>query len=129
MDEYASSVTNSRVVKTEALAIAGCVRMLRVLSASLVSQAREQAPRLWGAGGKLSHRTRTATAGGGVFGEMDEAGRIGVQRVAQPKAQQPGLFDTVEPQWVETDLKRVRVEWARQFGEYGRAMNYCNHWN
>ena len=127
MDEYASSVTNSRVVKTEALAIAGCVRVLRVLSASLVSQAREQAARLWGASGKLSHRTWTA--GGGVFGEMDEAGRIGVQRVAQPKAQQPDLFDTSEPEWVETDLKRVRVEWASQFGEYGRAMNYCNHWN
>ncbi|MGA8618933.1 MAG: hypothetical protein WB660_10515, partial [Candidatus Sulfotelmatobacter sp.] len=50
------------------------------------------------------------------LGEMDEAGRIGVQQAAQPKLEQPNLFDQVEPQWVEVDLKRVRVECARQFG-------------
>lgn len=27
------------------------------------------------------------------------------------------------------DLKRVRVECARQFGECGWVMNYCNAWN
>ena len=50
------------------------------------------------------------------LGEMDEGGRIGVQQAAQPKLEQPNLFDQVEPQWVEVDLKRVRVECARQFG-------------
>jgi DDE family transposase len=50
------------------------------------------------------------------LGEMDEAGRIGVQQAAQPKLEQPNLFNQVEPQWVEVDLKRVRVECARQFG-------------
>jgi transposase len=50
------------------------------------------------------------------LGEMDEAGRIGVQQAAQPTVQQPGLFETVEAEWVEVDLKRVRVECARQFG-------------
>jgi transposase len=50
------------------------------------------------------------------LGEMDEAGRIGVQQAVQPTVQQPGLFETVEPEWVEVDLKRVRVECARQFG-------------
>jgi hypothetical protein len=50
------------------------------------------------------------------LGEMDEAGHIGVQQAAQPTEQQAGLFETVEPQWVEVDLKRVRVECARQFG-------------
>jgi transposase len=50
------------------------------------------------------------------LGEMDEAGRIGIQQAAQPKAEQPNLFEQVEPQWVEVDLKRVRVECARQFG-------------
>jgi hypothetical protein len=34
------------------------------------------------------------------LGEMDEAGRIGVQQAAQPKAEQPNLFEQVEPQWV-----------------------------
>jgi hypothetical protein len=50
------------------------------------------------------------------LGEMDEAGRIGVQHAAQPKIEQANLFEKVEPQWVEVDLKRVRVECARQFG-------------
>lgn len=50
------------------------------------------------------------------LGEMDEAGRIGVQQAAQAGPQQSGLFATAEAQWVEVDLKRVRVESARQFG-------------
>ena len=51
------------------------------------------------------------------LGEMDQAGRIGVQQAAQPGAiEQRGLFETVEPEWVEVDLKRVRVECGRQFG-------------
>jgi hypothetical protein len=50
------------------------------------------------------------------LGEMDEAGRIGVQQAAQPKLEQASLFEQVEPQWVEVDLKRVRVECARQLG-------------
>jgi len=47
---------------------------------------------------------------------MDEGGRIGVQEAAQAAIQQSGLFETVEPQWVEVDLKRVHVDCARQFG-------------
>jgi hypothetical protein len=50
------------------------------------------------------------------LGEMDEAGRIGVQHAAQPKIEQTNLFEKVEAEWVEVDLKRVRVECARQFG-------------
>jgi hypothetical protein len=41
--------------------------------------------------------------------------RDGVQQAAQPKLEQTSLFEQVEPQWVEVDLKRVRVECARQF--------------
>ena len=50
------------------------------------------------------------------LGEMDEAGRIGVKQAAQPRVEQSGLFEAVNPEWVEVDLKRVRVECARQFG-------------
>jgi hypothetical protein len=35
------------------------------------------------------------------LGEMDEAGRIAVQQAAQPRALQPGLFETVAPEWAE----------------------------
>ena len=51
------------------------------------------------------------------LGEMDERGRLGVRRCAQQRSQQQtSLFPSPEPEWVEVDLKRVRVERSRQFG-------------
>lgn len=51
------------------------------------------------------------------LGEMDERGRLGVRRCAQQRReQQASLFSSPEPEWVEVDLKRVRVERSRQFG-------------
>jgi transposase len=50
------------------------------------------------------------------LGEMDEAGRIGVQQAAQAQIEQTHLFEKVQAAWVEVELKRVRVECARQFG-------------
>jgi hypothetical protein len=50
------------------------------------------------------------------LGEMDEAGRIGVRQAAQAQIEQTNLFEKVQADWVEVDLKRVRVECARQFG-------------
>jgi transposase len=52
------------------------------------------------------------------LGELDEQGRLGVQRVAQPdSAPQAGLFDPqASPEWVEVDLGGVRVERSRPFG-------------
>ncbi|MBI3683027.1 MAG: IS1634 family transposase [Acidobacteria bacterium] len=51
------------------------------------------------------------------LGELDERGRVGVQRCAEGNlTPQSGLFDAVEPDWVEVDVKRVRVECSRQFG-------------
>jgi len=48
---------------------------------------------------------------------MDERGRLGVKRCAE---KQPGyqtdLFTRTEPEWVEVDVKRVRVERSRKFG-------------
>ncbi len=52
------------------------------------------------------------------LGELDEQGRLGVQRAAQPEfAPQAGLFDRqASPDWVEVDLRGVRVEHSRPFG-------------
>src|SRR5512139_2116452 len=51
------------------------------------------------------------------LGEMDEDGRIGVKRCAENRREvQPGLFGKSDPEWVEVDLKRVRVERSRKFG-------------
>lgn len=52
------------------------------------------------------------------LGELDERGRLGVQRAAEGngEAWQPKLFDDVEPRWVEVDVCRVRVERPQGFG-------------
>lgn len=51
------------------------------------------------------------------LGTMDEGGRVGVRQCVQPRSgQQNGLFEDNEPEWVEVDLKRVRVERSRKFG-------------
>ena len=52
------------------------------------------------------------------LGELDERGRLGVQRAAQPAASlQSELFDQAPgAEWVEVDLRGVRVEHSRPFG-------------
>src|ERR1700741_4741935 len=51
------------------------------------------------------------------LGVMDERGRLGVKRCAEKRTgYQTGLFSTTEPEWVEVDVKRVRVERSRKFG-------------
>lgn len=52
------------------------------------------------------------------LGQLDEAGRLGVQKAAkeQPPSQQKSLFPEPEPEWIEVDASAVRVENCRQFG-------------
>jgi transposase len=52
------------------------------------------------------------------LGQLDEPQRLGVKLAAEGKqgSQQKRLFDDVRPQWVEVDVKRVRVENRRDFG-------------
>jgi len=51
------------------------------------------------------------------LGVMDERGRLGVKRCAEKQpSYQTGLFTRTEPEWVEVDVKRVRVERSRKFG-------------
>lgn len=52
------------------------------------------------------------------LGELDEQGRLGIQQRAEGNGawHQPGLFERQTPEWVEVDLKRVRVERSREFG-------------
>lgn len=52
------------------------------------------------------------------LGEMDAAGRVGVERAAekQPPVQGQLLEEEVEPAWVEVDIGRVRVEKGVDFG-------------
>jgi transposase len=51
------------------------------------------------------------------LGGMDERGRLAVRRCAQREVVvQSELFTENAPEWVEVDLKRVRVERSRHFG-------------
>jgi hypothetical protein len=52
------------------------------------------------------------------LGQLDAAGRLGVRAAAEgtPASRQRTLFEEPQPQWVEVDARRVRVENCRQFG-------------
>jgi transposase len=52
------------------------------------------------------------------LGQLDEPQRLGVKQAAEGKTgpRQKQLFGDVRPQWVEVDVKRVRVENRRDFG-------------
>lgn len=52
------------------------------------------------------------------LGDLDEAGRLGVQQAADGKAHSahPSLFESSSPRWVEVDASAVRVEGIRSFG-------------
>ncbi|MFH1730317.1 MAG: IS1634 family transposase [Planctomycetota bacterium] len=52
------------------------------------------------------------------LGELDEAGRLGVRQAVEEDAdgRQCRLFDDVQPEWIEVDASRVRVEKCRAFG-------------
>jgi transposase len=52
------------------------------------------------------------------LGQLDEPRRLGVKGAAEGKTgpRQKKFFDDVRPQWVEVDVKRVRVENRRDFG-------------
>ena len=53
------------------------------------------------------------------LGDLDETGRLGVQRAADtddPSTQQRAMFDPPQPRYVEVDLSAVVVERVRKFG-------------
>lgn len=54
------------------------------------------------------------------LGKLDEAGRLGIKQAAdeQPSSSQRTLFpeSDTEPEWIEVDVKKLRVEHLRQFG-------------
>jgi transposase len=61
------------------------------------------------------------------LGEMDAAGRLGIHQQAAGAAAiaQRGLFQDLEPQWVEVDLKRIAIERKRAFGGPWLGLELC----
>jgi len=52
------------------------------------------------------------------LGQLDERGRLGVKCTAEgyQGTRQRELFEDTEPEWVEVDIRRVRVEGCVDFG-------------
>jgi hypothetical protein len=57
------------------------------------------------------------------LGQLDQQVRLGVQQAAEGHlSYQRHLFDDVEPEWVQVDFKRIRVERCLDFGGPWLAM-------
>ena len=57
------------------------------------------------------------------LGEMDAAGRLGVQKAAEGRSDhQVELYDNLEPEWVEVNVRGVRTERVRDFGDIWLAL-------
>lgn len=57
------------------------------------------------------------------LGEMDAAGRLGVQKAAEGRLDhQADLFENLEPEWVEVNVRGVRTERVRDFGDIWLAF-------
>jgi transposase len=57
------------------------------------------------------------------LGEMDASGRLGIKKAAEGSRQhQKDLFDDQEPEWVEVDVRGVRTEHVRDFGDIWLAL-------
>jgi transposase len=62
------------------------------------------------------------------LGALDEQGRLGVKCCAErTDGQQRGLFFDPQPEWVEVDVKGVRVERSRQFGGPWLGLELLRH--
>jgi len=61
------------------------------------------------------------------LGQMDKGGRLGIKRAAQGGdiPHQRRLFDEVEPEWVEVDIRRVRVERCVDFAGPWLGLELC----
>jgi len=57
------------------------------------------------------------------LGEMDAAGRLGVQKAAEGRSEyQVDLYDDARPEWVEVNIRGVRTERVRDFGDIWLAL-------
>ncbi len=57
------------------------------------------------------------------LGEMDAVGRLGLQKAAEGRSDhQVDLYENVEPEWVEVNVRGVRTERVRDFGDIWLAF-------
>jgi transposase len=57
------------------------------------------------------------------LGDMDEAGRVGVHHAVEKDLPAQGsIFDERSPEWVEVNVRKVRTERSRRFGDVWLAL-------
>jgi len=57
------------------------------------------------------------------LGDMDEAGRLGIHHaVEKDLSVQESLFDVTLPEWAEVNVRKVRTERSRRFGDVWLAL-------
>jgi transposase len=57
------------------------------------------------------------------LGDMDEAGRLGIHHAIEKDLRvQESLFDETSPEWVEVNVRKVRTERSRRFGDVWIAL-------
>jgi len=57
------------------------------------------------------------------LGELDAAGRLGLQKAAECRSDhQADLYKNLEPEWVEVNVRGVRTERVRDFGDVWLAL-------
>ena len=57
------------------------------------------------------------------LGELDAAGRVGVKNAAEGRSDhQADLYENLEPEWVEVNVRAVRTERVRDFGDIWLAL-------
>jgi len=57
------------------------------------------------------------------LGDMDEAGRLGIHHAVEKDLPvQESLFDETLPEWVEVNVRKVRTERSRRFGDVWLAL-------
>lgn len=58
------------------------------------------------------------------LGDLDESGRVSIHRAVQGKQSeiQESLFDETSPEWVEVNVRKVRTERSRRFGDVWLAL-------
>ena len=56
------------------------------------------------------------------LGDMDEAGRLGIHHTIEKQPTQESFFDATSPEWVEVNVRKVRAERSRRFGDVWLAL-------
>ena len=61
------------------------------------------------------------------LGEMDASGRLGIKYSAEGSGQHAkDLFEDQQPEWVDVDVRGVRTENVRDFGDIWLALQLMN---